>query len=97
MSNKRKLTLEERQQLMDSANICKSNSYRTGYVNGFYQDAYSFDFNQDTSFRLIDNGFTYYEVVTMNTLHSVLVPVNAHICNVIGNMNYTNAYKNINS
>ena len=92
MGTLRNLTISEQNQLLESTKICKRNCWKTGWVNGLYQDAYKFDFNQDTSFRYISEGFNYYGVVTLNTLNTVLVPIDAHICNIIGNMNYTDAY-----
>ncbi len=90
----RTLTIQEQKQLIESSKVCKRNDYRTGHINGHYQDAYNFDFNQDTSFRYIFNGYQHYEVVTLNTLHTVLIPNGSHVCNIIGNMNYTDAYRN---
>ena len=55
-----------------------------------------FDFSQDSSLRYISNygqGYEYWTVVNKNTLHKIKVPVDSHIANVIGNMNYTDAYK----
>ena len=52
-----------------------------------------FDFKQDTSLRYTSNGLEYWAVVTESTLHSIEVPSDSHICNVIGNFNYTKAYK----
>ena len=54
------------------------------------------DFTQDCAVRYISNygkGHEMTLVVNYNTLHSVKVPEDAHIANVIGNMNYTDAYK----
>lgn len=54
------------------------------------------DFTQDTAVRYISDygkGHEMTLVVNYNTLHNVKVPEDAHIANVIGNMNYTDAYK----
>jgi len=87
MNTQRHLTTEEKKQILKSALHYKEFA------------CYSFDLYQDFSIRYIaTNGitnvkYTYYTAANMDTLNSVLVPIEADICNVIGNMNYTNAYK----
>jgi len=75
----RNLTISEQTVILESAKVCK-------------RDNLNFDLNQDFSVRYNLKGYSYYEVVKIDTLHSVLFPIDAHICNVIGNMNYTEAY-----
>jgi len=80
----RKLTLAEQMRIIESANLCKERNL-------------NFDINQDFSMRYVTNfgkGYSMYEVATLENLHTILVPKDYHICNVLGNMNYTRAYKN---
>ena len=52
------------------------------------------DINQDVAFRYINSKHQeLYEVFNRNTIYDVVVPEDAHVANVIGNMNYTDAYK----
>ena len=52
------------------------------------------DLNQDVAFRYINSKHQdLYSVFNRNTIYDVVVPEDAHVANVIGNMNYTDAYK----
>ena len=79
----RKLTQDEVELLYKSAQLYKRKHPE-------------FDFKQDSSFRYISNygkGHEYWGTINLDTLHQVQVPVDAHIANIVGNMNYTDAYK----
>ena len=79
----RLLTQEEKQRVVDSAK---------------YGEREGLDFTQDSALRYISKngrGHVMWTVVNYNKLHSLKVPEDAHIANVVGNMNYTNAYKEL--
>ena len=79
----RKLTNNEKMRIFDSA---KQKGLRDKF----------FDFNQDSSLRYISNygkGYQYWIPVNRETIHNLEVPEDAHIANIIGNMNYTDADK----
>jgi len=51
------------------------------------------DVQEDVAFRYVSDRWDIWEAFNINTLHTLLVRDDAHICNVLGNMNYTKAYK----
>ena len=79
----RLLTQDEKQRVIDSV--------RQGEDKGL-------DFTQDSALRYISNGGrgqTMWTTVNYDKLHSLKVPEDAHVANVVGNMNYTDAYKKL--
>ena len=77
----RKLTPAEQIRILESCKTCK--------------DPVNID--QDFSVRYMSNGFEYFKYANIETLDAVLFPSDSHICNVTGNMNYTEAYKSLES
>ena len=81
MRSLRNLTILEQRQIIESALDFKA------------------DLREDCSVRYIaTNGIEninheYYKAVRFGTLSSILIPIDAYICNVVGNMNYTEAYQ----
>lgn len=77
----RKLTPTEQLRILESCKTCKE------HVN----------INEDFSIRYMSNGFEYFDRANIENLHLVLFPSDTHVCNVFGNMNYTENYKKLNN
>jgi hypothetical protein len=73
----RNLTPVEQLRILESCKVCKE----------------PVNIHEDFAVRYISNGYEYFQAVNSTTLNSIFFPSDSHICNVIGNMNYTEAYR----
>jgi len=76
---KRTLTYEEQKDILDSCFTC----------------AESVDIQEDFCIRYQSGIYEYFTAANINTLPKLLVPYDSDMCNVTGNMNYTEHFKGL--
>ena len=73
----RNLSISEQLKILESCKVCKE----------------PVNIHEDFAIQYMSNGFEYFHRANIENLHLVFFPSDTHICNVTGNMNYTEAYE----